>query len=51
MNAPFFDIRVTQPNCALNEFKDLEQIYSEQENANKDSYEERVLLYLQRLEG
>ena len=39
----FFDIRVTHPNCASNEFKDLEQIYSEQVKAKKDAYEERVL--------
>ena len=39
----FFDIRVTHPNCASNEFKDLKQIYSEQEKAKKDAYEERVV--------
>ena len=27
----FFDIRVTHPNCASNEFKNLKQICSEQE--------------------
>ena len=39
----FFDIRVTHPNCASNEFKDLKMIYSEQEKAKKDAYEERVV--------
>ena len=39
----FFDIRVTHPNCASNEFKDLKQIYHEHEKAKKDAYEERVL--------
>ena len=38
----FSNIRVKDPNCASNEFKDLrpqEHIYSEQEKA-KDAYEE-----------
>ena len=39
----FFDIRVTHPNCASNEFKDLKQIYSDQEKVKKDAHEERVV--------
>ena len=39
----FFDIRVTHPNCASNEYKDLKQIYMEHENAKRVAYEERVL--------
>jgi hypothetical protein len=42
-DSAFFDIRVTHPNCASNEFKNLKQIYSEQEKAKKDAYEERVV--------
>ena len=39
----FFDIRVTHPNCVSNEYKDLQQIYTEHEKAKKDAYEERVI--------
>ena len=39
----FFDIRVTHPNCASNEYKNLSQIYQEHEKAKRSAYEERVL--------
>lgn len=39
----FFDIRVTHPNCASNEYKHLNQIYQEHEKAKRSAYEERVL--------
>ena len=39
----FFDIRVTHPNCASNEYKPLKQIYQEHEKAKRSAYEERVL--------
>ena len=39
----FCDIRVTHPNYASNEFKDLKNIYSEQEKAKNHAYEERVV--------
>ena len=39
----YFDIRVTHPNCASNEYKPLKQIYQEHEKAKRSAYEERVL--------
>ena len=39
----FFDVRVTHPNCASNEYKTLPEIYKEHENQKKAMYEERVL--------
>ena len=39
----FFEIRVTHPNCASNEYKHLNQIYQEHEKARRSAYEERVL--------